>query len=200
MYWAIRHCISLSFSLSIALSPSLLRFFLRVTCKYMSHNSPLNNTGSHEIYGWSRARVGLGIVRVYGPWEIWTKSPKCHGHMMQRARHVGLFETYRYKRTGQIFIWNYIGNWFVFSKYLDNYCRCQYCANDTLFRNISCILPSIFQDTLPKKDVAFCETTDTAHSYIKQIVNFSEINVSIDAKNGLTKNCFRILVLCKGTE
>ena len=32
-----------------------------------------------------------------------------------------------------------------------------------------------------KKDVAFCETTDTAHSYIKQIVNFSEINVSIDA-------------------
>ena len=38
-----------------------------------------------------------------------------------------------------------------------------------------------FQDILPKKDVAFCETTDTAHSYIKQIVNFSEINVSIDA-------------------
>ena len=32
-----------------------------------------------------------------------------------------------------------------------------------------------------KKDVAFRETTDTAHSYIKQIVNFSEINVSIDA-------------------
>ena len=32
-----------------------------------------------------------------------------------------------------------------------------------------------------KKDVAFCETTDTAHSYIKQIVNFSEIKVSIDA-------------------
>ena len=29
----------------------------------------------------------------------------------------------------------------------------------------------------------FCQkkTTDTAHSYIKQIVNFSEINVSIDA-------------------
>ena len=51
----------------------------------------------------------------------------------------------------------------------------------TLFRNISSILRSIFQDILPKKDVAFCETTDTAHSYIKQIVNFSEINVSIDA-------------------
>ena len=32
-----------------------------------------------------------------------------------------------------------------------------------------------------KKDVAFCETTDTDHSYIKQIVNFSEINVSSDA-------------------
>ena len=32
-----------------------------------------------------------------------------------------------------------------------------------------------------KKDVAFCETADTAHSYIKQIVNFSEINVSVDA-------------------
>ena len=27
---------------------------------------------------------------------------------------LGLFETYRYKRTGQIFIWNYIGNWYVF--------------------------------------------------------------------------------------
>ena len=96
-------------------------------------------------------------------------------------RHVGLFETYRYKRTGQIFIWNYIGNWYVFSKYLDNYCRYQYCANDTLFRNISCILRSIFQHILPKTDVTFCETTDTAHSYIKQIVNFSEINVSIDS-------------------
>ena len=40
---------------------------------------------------------------------------------------------------------------------------------------------SIFQDVLPKKDVAFCETTDTAHSYIKQIVKFSEIKVSVDA-------------------
>ena len=86
--------------------------------------------------------------------------------------HVGLLETYRYKRTGQFFIWNYIGNWYVFSKYLDNYCRYQYCANDTLFRNISSILRPIFQDILPKKDVAFCETTDTAHSYIKQIVIF----------------------------
>ena len=95
--------------------------------------------------------------------------------------HVGLLETYRYKRTGQFFIWNYIGNWYVFSKYLDNYCRYQYYANDTLFRNISSILRPIFQDILPKKDVAFCETTDTAHSYIKQIVNISEINVSIDA-------------------
>ena len=38
-----------------------------------------------------------------------------------------------------------------------------------------------FQDFLPKKDVAFCETTDTVHSYIKQIVKFSEIKVSIDA-------------------
>ena len=66
--------------------------------------------------------------------------------------HVGLFETSRYKRTGQFFfIWNYIGNWYVFSKYLDNYCRYQYCANDTLFRNISSILRSIFQDILPKK-------------------------------------------------
>ena len=31
-----------------------------------------------------------------------------------RVFHVGLFETYRYKRTGQFFIWNYIGNWYVF--------------------------------------------------------------------------------------
>ena len=66
-------------------------------------------------------------------------------------KHVGLFETYRYKRTGQIFIWNYMGNWYVFSKYLDNYCRYQYCANDTLFRNISCILRSIFSRYFAKK-------------------------------------------------
>ena len=108
---------------------------------------------------------------------------ECELHLWQETtcRHVGLFETYRYKRTGKFFIWNYIGNWYVFSKYLDNYCRYQYCANDILFRNISSILRSIFQDILPKKDVAFCEITDTAHSYMKQIVYFSEINVSIDA-------------------
>ena len=108
---------------------------------------------------------------------------------IRKYNHVGLFETYRYKRTGQIFKWNYIGNWYAFSKYLDDYCRYQYSANDTLFRNISCILRSIFQDILQqkKKDVAFCETTDTAHSYIKQIVTFSEIKVSIDAYD-LTKD------------
>ena len=55
--------------------------FLSVTCKYRSHNSPLNNTRLHEIYGWSRARAGLGVVRVYGPWEVRTKSPKCSGHI-----------------------------------------------------------------------------------------------------------------------
>ena len=38
-----------------------------------------------------------------------------------------------------------------------------------------------FQVIWPKKDVAFCETTGTGHSYVKQIVKFSEINVSIDA-------------------
>ena len=98
-----------------------------------------------------------------------------------RNVHVGLLETYRYKWTGQFFIWNYIGNWYVFSKYLDNYCRYQYCANDTLFRNL--LYTSIYFSRYfaKKKDVAFCQTTHTAHSYIKQIVNFSEINVSIDA-------------------
>ena len=30
-----------------------------------------------------------------------------------------------------------------------------------------------------KKSVTFCETTDTAHSYIKQIVKFSEIKVCV---------------------
>ena len=60
------------------------------------------------------------------------------------------------------------------------------------FLNISIIIADIntVQTTLcseicpvyvKKKDVAFCETTDTAHSYIKQIVNISEIKVSIDA-------------------
>ena len=87
-----------------------------------------------------------------------------------------------------------------FSKYLDNYCRYQYCANDTLFRNISSILQSIFQDILTKIDVAFCETTDTAHSYIKQIVNFSEINVSIcHGAFALPCICKRRGFLCRGS-
>ena len=55
--------------------------FLRVTCKYWSHNSPLNNTRSHMIYGWWRVRAGLGVARVYGPWEVRTKSSKCLSHM-----------------------------------------------------------------------------------------------------------------------
>ena len=38
-----------------------------------------------------------------------------------------------------------------------------------------------FKIFFPKKYVTFCETTDTAHSYIKQIVKFSEIKVSVDA-------------------
>ena len=66
--------------LSIVLS-FVFFLFLRMTCKYESHNSPLNNTRSYAIYGWSRARAGLGVVRVYGPWKIRTKSPKCLGHM-----------------------------------------------------------------------------------------------------------------------
>ena len=68
-----------------------------------------------------------------------------------------------------------------FSKYLDNYCRCQYCANDTLFEISPVYFDLFFKIFCQKKDVAFCETADTAHSYIKQIANFSEINVSIDA-------------------
>ena len=52
--------------------------------------------------------------------------------------------------------------------------------------NMSCILRSIFQYFLEKKkkekkkDVTFCETTATAHSYIRQVVKFSEIKVSVD--------------------
>ena len=70
---------------------------------------------------------------------------------------------------------------FFFSKYLDNYCQYQYCANDILFGNISCIPWSIFQDFFPKQYVTYYETTGNAHSYIKQIVKFPEIKVSVDA-------------------
>ena len=70
---------------------------------------------------------------------------------------------------------------FYIATCISEYTKVMYDLSCTLFRNISSILRSIFQDILPKKYVAFCETTDTAHSYIKQIVNFSEINVSIDA-------------------
>ena len=41
------------------------------------------------------------------------EQPRKGGHTIFPI-HVGLFETYRYKRTGQIFIWNYVGNWYVF--------------------------------------------------------------------------------------
>ena len=78
----------LSIFLSITLSFDFF-LFLRVTCKYGSHNSPLNYTRSHEIYACSRAPVGLGDVQVCGPWEVRTKSPKCLSHMKQSAR-VGL--------------------------------------------------------------------------------------------------------------
>ena len=84
-----------------------------------------------------------------------TRSVQENFDLLTSFIHVGLLETYRYKWTGQSFIWNYIGNWYVFSKYLDNYFRYQYCANDTLFRNISSILRSIFQDILPKKMLPF---------------------------------------------
>ena len=79
--------IFLSLSLSIALSPSFVSLSqAAVTCKYGSHILPLNNTRSREIYGCSRAPAGLGVVRVYGPWELRTKSPKCLSHMKQHAR------------------------------------------------------------------------------------------------------------------
>ena len=52
----------------------------------------------------------------------------------------------------------------------------------TLFSEISPVYFDLFFKTFfAKKDVSFCETTDTAHSYIKQIVKFSEIKVSVDA-------------------
>ena len=86
-----RHCFSVSFSLSLSLSSALSPSFVSpsqaaVTCKYGSNISPLNNTRSHEIYGCSRAPADLGVVRVYGPWELRMKTPKCLGHMKQRAR------------------------------------------------------------------------------------------------------------------
>ena len=114
--------------------------------------------------------------------------------------HVGLFETYRYKRTGQVFVWNYIGKLFFLNISIIivdvNTVKTTLCSEispedfDLFFSRF------FFQ----KIDITFCETTDTAYSYIKQMVKFSEIKVSVDAYNGLTKNCFRILVLCRGTE
>ena len=91
-----------------------------------------------------------------------------------------------------MFVWNYIANWYAFFFFLN--ISVISADINTVQTTLCSELRSIFQDFLPKKDVTFCETTDTAHSYIKQIVKFSEIKVS----NGFTKNCFRILVLCKG--
>ena len=51
----------------------------------------------------------------------------------------------------------------------------------TLCSEISPVYLIYFSRPFAKKDVAFYETPDTAHSYIKQIVKISEIKVSIDA-------------------
>ena len=51
----------------------------------------------------------------------------------------------------------------------------------TLCSEISPVYFDLFFKIFAKKNVAVCETTDIAHSYIKQIVKFSEIKVSIDA-------------------
>ena len=57
-------------------------------------------------------------------------------------------------------------------------------VQSTHYSDISpvCSIYSRFFKIFSKKnDVVFCETTDTIHSYIKQIVKFSEIKVSVDA-------------------
>ena len=72
---------SLSIILSISLSFDFF-LFLRVTFKYGSNNSPLNNTRSYEIYG-------VSCPYGFGSWEVPTKSPKCLNHMKQLA-HAGL--------------------------------------------------------------------------------------------------------------
>ena len=97
---------------------------------------------------------------------------------------MGLFETYRYKQTGQIFVWNYKGNWYVFFFLIISIIIADInTVQTTLCSETSPVYFDLFlQDFLKKKiDVAFCETTDTAHSHIKQIVKFSEIKVSVDA-------------------
>ena len=88
----------------------------------------------------NRSQTSNDIIRYW----IWYHSRE-FWFMWDFLRHTGI------SGLANFFIWNYIGNGYVFSKYLDNYCRYQYCANDTLFRNISSILQYIFQDILPKK-------------------------------------------------
>ena len=96
-------------------------------------------------------------------------SPVLTNLILRNLIHVGLFETYRYKRTGQFFIWNYIGNCFFFF----------FCLNISIFiADINTVQTTLcseisslhfdlfFKIFCQKKDVAFCETTDTAHSYI----------------------------------
>ena len=71
---------------------------------------------------------------------------------------------------------------FFFSKYLDRLLPIPIlCKRHSVLKYL--LYTSIYFSRYfaKKKDVDFCETTDTAHSYIKQIVNFLEIKVSIDA-------------------
>ena len=79
------------------------------------------------------------------------------------------------------FLYGYIGNWYVFLN-ISTIIADINTVQTTLCSKISPVyFDLVFKIFFAEKDVAFCETTDTAHSYIKQIVKFSEIKVSIDA-------------------
>ena len=121
---------------SLFYSPSSVNLDNLFPDRATKSNLCTRQTKSHNILFYSPSSVNLEKLFP----DRATKSNLCTrtGNKVSKQSildkiHMGLFETYRYKRTGQFFIWNYIGNWYVFSKYLDNYCRYQYCANDTLF-------------------------------------------------------------------
>ena len=75
-----------------------------------------------------------------------------------------------------MFVWNYKGDLYVFLNISIiiadiNSVRTKLCSEITLFHS-DLFFMSLFFFFLPKKDVTFCEKTDTAHSYIEHIVKF----------------------------
>ena len=139
-----------------------------MTCKYGSHYSPLNNTRSHEIYGWSRACAGLGVVRVHGPWEVRLKSPKCFGHMKLLSSSRALYGSKTREPVGNP--WTCRASPQDFSKILDPYGRHRPVAENRACTTFRHGLPTILGPwNARRQSYGFSIGSHTGHRHMSHI-------------------------------